>query len=82
MSKRLTPQEIEERYPVRKFDCAYCHRNVVTNNATGYQGIDRRTKFCCARCERQYWRKVTRHPTHLTNMLKWEAFRDVNKYDE
>lgn len=26
--------------------------------------------------------KVTRHPTHLTNMLKWEAFRDVNKFDK
>ena len=82
MGKRLTQQEIEERYPVREFECANCHRKVVTDNSMGYKGIDKRTRFCCAHCERQYWRKVTRHPTHLTNMLKWEAFRDVNKFDE
>lgn len=24
--------------------------------------VDRRTRFCCAACERQHWRDVTRHP--------------------
>ena len=82
MGKRLTQQEIDERYPVREFECANCHRNVVTDNSNGPQGIDKRTPSCCDNCEKQYWRKVTRHPTHLTNMLKWEAFRDVNKFDK
>ena len=44
-----------------------------------YVGVDdlndRRSVFCCAKCERQYWREVTRHPTHLTNhdpgMYQW-----------
>lgn len=28
--------------------------------------IDKRTRFCCAQCEKQFWRDKTRHPKPAT----------------
>lgn len=39
---------------IRKFECADCGRTVITHGEK-----DKRTKFCCARCEKKFWR----HPT-------------------
>lgn len=65
----------------REFDCRYCHRHI----SVGVDDLkDRRSVFCCAKCERQYWRETTRHPTHLTNhdpgMYQW-AEKVENKRD-
>lgn len=81
-SYKLTLDERLEKYPPRRFACAYCHDEVFIDNSDMSLPIDKRTRFCSRRCERQWWRRETRHPTHLTNMHKQEAFHDVNKYDE
>ena len=75
----MTKVERLEKYPQIRFDCAWCKREVITDST---EKVDKRTRFCCAKCERQWWRKKTRHPTHLTNLSAHEVFRDVNKYDK
>ena len=50
-------------YP-REFYCRYCHRYCYISARDLY---DHRSVFCSAKCEREYWRKVTKHPTNLTN---------------
>lgn len=67
-------------YP-REFHCRYCHAYVYIS---ANEIDDHRSVFCCARCEREYWRKVTKHPTHLTNYGhgKYQAIeRRENKRD-
>lgn len=57
------------------FRCAQCGHRVVTDP----NRRDRRTRFCCAECEKKYWR----HPPHeqkgynqnyrsLSEMESWE----------
>ena len=67
-------------YP-REFHCRYCHAYVYIS---AKEMDDHRSVFCCARCEREYWRKATKHPTHLTNYGhgKYQALeRRENKRD-
>lgn len=54
----MTPEEKEKAFPSLRFKCANCGKEVITDSVKR----DRRTRFCCAQCERQYWRRVTRHP--------------------
>lgn len=78
--RAMTKEERLAKYPSITFSCAWCKRTVTTDST---EKVDKRKRFCCAKCERQYWRHVTRHPTHLTNKLEWEVFKwDVNKYDK
>ena len=44
-----------DREPIT-FNCRHCGAKVVTTPGAG----DHRTVFCCAHCERQYWRDKTR----------------------
>ena len=55
----MTEEERVARFPSVTFLCANCRR-VVTTDSRGH--LDKRTRFCCAKCEKDYWRKVTRHP--------------------
>ena len=80
-------------YP-REFYCRYCRRYCYIS---AHDLSDQRSVFCCAQCERQYWRETTRHPTHLTNhdpgMYQWaekvenerdsveNLFKDVEAYN-
>lgn len=41
---------------------------------------DKRTRFCCAACEKQYWRDVTRHPAKATNGTAMQNYHSVNEY--
>jgi hypothetical protein len=75
----MTKEQRLKKYPSLEFECSWCGDLVITDSS---ERIDKRSRFCCARCERQYWRKVTRHPTHLTNLYAYQVFRDVNKYDK
>ena len=74
----MTKEQRLIKYPTIRFECAWCKREVVTDSS---DKVDKRTRFCCAKCERQWWRRKTRHPTKLTNLYKSQVFRDVNKYD-
>lgn len=82
MSRAMTQAERDEKYPQRRFQCAYCFHEVITENASRECGIDKRTRFCCEACQVKYWKHPKRNATRLTNMYKNQAFRDVNKYDE
>ena len=45
---------------------------------------DKRTRFCCAACEKQYWRDVTRHPGKRSNgapMANWSSAREYAGYE-
>ncbi|MDR1014760.1 MAG: hypothetical protein LBL86_07260 [Coriobacteriales bacterium] len=42
--------------PLRSFGCRECGRAVAVTD-----GADRRTVFCCAAHEREWWRRATRH---------------------
>lgn len=70
---KLTLEERIEKYPPRIFECAWCKKWVVIDNSNMTAPVDKRTRFCCAHCEKQWWRKETRHPTSLTNMYKAQA---------
>lgn len=74
----LTKVERLEKYPSIQFECAWCKIEVITDST---DKVDKRTRFCCAKCERQWWRRETRHPLKLTVLYKNQAFRDVNKFD-
>lgn len=54
----MTKEQRIAKYPSLRFECAYCGKSVTTDST---ERLDKRTRFCCAVCERQYWRKVTRH---------------------
>lgn len=46
---------------------------------------DRRSRFCCAECERQHWRDVTRHPRKAgtgTPMTNWHSAREYAAYEK
>ena len=60
----MTEEERVKRFPSITFLCANCHCVVTTDSR--FQ-IDKRTRFCCAKCEKDYWRMVTRHPAR-----KWK----------
>lgn len=59
-------------YP-REFHCRYCHRYCYISTK---DLDDHRSVFCCAKCEREYWRKVANNPTKLTEhkpgMCQWQ----------
>jgi hypothetical protein len=42
--------------------------------------IDKRTRFCCAACERQYWRDITRHPRTAGNGAPMQLFHSLQHY--
>lgn len=41
----------------REFECSCCGHTVEVTDPK-----DKRERFCCAACERKYWRDITRHP--------------------
>lgn len=43
--------EEEAKYPSVTFKCVQCGKIVITDGKK-----DRRKKFCCAQCEKRYWR--------------------------
>lgn len=40
----------------REFDCRYCGEHVVVSDRH-----DHRSVYCCARCEKEYWRKKSKN---------------------
>lgn len=64
--------EGEVRYPSITFTCANykCGRLVVTDGKK-----DKRTRFCCAECEKKYWK----HPPHEGPALRTN-FHSVSEY--
>lgn len=58
-------------YPSITFQCAQCGKTVTTEGGTG----DKRTRFCCASCEKKFWR----HP-HWENPSTRIDFRSVSEY--
>lgn len=66
-SNKITYYETEVKRPepapdaqvLRSFYCRCCGSlvNFVDHS-------DKRTVYCCAKCERKYWRDVTRHPSN------------------
>ena len=42
--------------------------------------IDKRTRFCCAACEKQYWRDVTRHHGKRSNGTAMQLYRSAQEY--
>lgn len=57
--------------PSITFNCRQCGRTVVTEEGNG----DKRTAFCCASCEKKFWR----HP-HWENPSTRINFRSVAEY--
>lgn len=59
--------------PSITFECANpkCGRIVVTD---GYR--DMRTRFCCAECERAYWKHAYRNKNH-----ERQNFRSLQEYE-
>lgn len=55
----MTEEERVKRFPSITFLCANCHCVVTTDS---HLQMDKRTRFCSAKCEKNYWRRVTRHP--------------------
>ncbi|MCD7882511.1 MAG: hypothetical protein LUI87_02215 [Lachnospiraceae bacterium] len=45
--RKIHPPE----YPSITFDCANCGKKVVTDGIR-----DKRSRFCCAECEKKYWK--------------------------
>ena len=46
---------------------------------------DKRTRFCCAECERQHWRDMTRHPRKAgagTPMTNWHNIQEYASYEK
>lgn len=60
----MTREERMKKYPSIRFECALCGIEVVTDST---ERCDKRTRFCCAKCERQWWRKETRHKKESKN---------------
>lgn len=61
-----------------------CGRVFVTGDRADGKP-DKRTRFCCAECEKQHWRDVTRHPQHLgtgTPMRNWRSAREYMNYEK
>ena len=42
--------------------------------------MDKRTRFCCAACEKQHWRDVTRHPAKAGNGTAMTEFHSAAHY--
>lgn len=59
------------KYPSITFSCAQCGKAVVTEEGSN----DKRTRFCCASCEKKYWR----HP-HWENPSTRINFHSVEEY--
>lgn len=47
----------------RKFNCNYCKKIVEVKTED-----DKRFKFCCAKCEKNFWRKKSKEKRRL----KWQ----------
>lgn len=64
-------------YPSIKFTCAYpkCGRVVVTEEGSG----DRRERFCCASCEKKFWR----HPPweHTTQNINFHSVQEYVSWE-
>ena len=45
--------------------------------------IDKRERFCCAACEKQYWRDVTRHPKpeRVTHLQQFHSAEEYASYE-
>jgi DNA-directed RNA polymerase subunit RPC12/RpoP len=58
-------------YPSISFECSQCGKIVITESGSG----DMRTRFCCASCEKKFWR----HP-HWENPSVNIQFHSVGEY--
>lgn len=70
----MTVRKYGVDYP-RQFDCRYCGRHVAVDVPKDGEKWDQRSVFCSHHCERQFWRDVTRHPTHLTNYVSFSMYK-------
>lgn len=68
---RLHRDMVIKSWPSLTFTCAKCGKLVVTEPGPS----DKRTRFCCASCERQYWR----HPPQ-DNPSHNQVFHGVDHY--
>lgn len=59
------------KYPSITFSCSQCGKTVVTEEGSG----DMRTRFCCASCERKFWK----HP-HWENPSTRTNFHSIAEY--
>lgn len=59
------------KYPSITFQCSQCGKTVVTEGGSK----DKRTRFCCASCEKKFWR----HP-HWENPSMRMNFHSVEEY--
>lgn len=63
--------DINAEYPSITFTCAQCGRTVVTEGGAK----DKRTRFCCASCEKKFWRHPPwEHETSRTNFHSVEEY--------
>lgn len=53
----LTKEERIKKYPSITFVCAWCKTKVITDSSVK---CDKRTRFCCAKCEHKWWKKGKR----------------------
>lgn len=81
----FTSEELQELAPEARIglrvECANrrCKRVfVIGDREDGH--LDKRTRFCCAACEKQYWRDVTRHPKAATNGTPMQKFHSAQEY--
>ena len=61
--------------PEIKFNCAYCGRYVVAGGIHSNGRPDMRKRFCCAECEKKYWR----HPPHDRESSR-QNFSSIRQY--
>lgn len=54
------------RFKEHDFECRYCGEQVHIADPS-----DKRTVYCSAQCEKQYWRHVTKKPLNLTEHSAW-----------
>lgn len=63
-------------YPVGTFTCAYCGRAVTTEG-----GKDKRTRFCCADCEKRYWKHPPESkPSTIRNFHSAQQYAGYEKW--
>lgn len=61
--------------PPVEFDCANCGRHVVTEILKKNGRPDMRRRFCCAECEKKYWR----HPPQDRESSR-QNFSSIRQY--
>lgn len=74
--KYRSKHKVTFTYPSITFTCSNCGRIVVTEGSSR----DKRSRFCCMKCEKKFWRRP--HWENPATRINFHSIEEYKNYEE